>query len=79
MYLRTTLTERWPVCFMIDRSLLPALAAPVASPALITMPERTQWRAERARPLLDLFDAWITLHKLRQDIGEPLLKAIGNG
>jgi len=43
------------------------------------MPERTQWRAERARPLLDLFDAWITLHKLRQDIGEPLLKAIGNG
>ena len=44
---------------------------------LVTMPERTQWRAERARPLLDLFDAWITLHKLRQDIGEPLLKAIG--
>jgi hypothetical protein len=44
---------------------------------LIAMPERTQWRAERARPLLDLFDAWITLHKVRKDIGEPLLNAIG--
>jgi transposase len=44
---------------------------------LIAMPERTQWRAERARPLLDLFDAWITLHKVRKDIGEPLLTAIG--
>lgn len=41
------------------------------------MPERTQWRAARARPLLELFDAWITLHKDRQDIGEPLRKAIG--
>lgn len=44
---------------------------------LIAMPARTQWRAARARPLLELFDAWITLHKDRQDIGEPLLKAIG--
>jgi transposase len=44
---------------------------------LIAMPERTQWRAARARPLLDLFDAWVTLHKDRQDVGEPLLKAIG--
>lgn len=44
---------------------------------LISMPERTQWRAARARPLLELFDAWITLHKDRQDVGEPLLKAIG--
>jgi transposase len=45
--------------------------------ALIAMPERTRVRAERARPLLELFDAWITLQKVRQDIGEPLQKAIG--
>lgn len=44
---------------------------------LIAMPERTQWRAARARPLLDVFDAWITAQKDRQDIGEPLQKAIG--
>jgi hypothetical protein len=43
---------------------------------LIAMPARTQWRAARARPLLELFDAWVTLHKDRQDVGEPLLKAI---
>lgn len=43
---------------------------------LIAMPERTQWRAERARPLLELFDAWIALHEQREDIGDPLLKAI---
>src|SRR5690606_17779827 len=30
---------------------------------LIAMPERTQWRAARARPLLDLFDAWIAAQK----------------
>ena len=44
---------------------------------LIPMPDRTQWRAARARPLLELFDAWIARHKDRQDVGEPLLKAIG--
>lgn len=44
---------------------------------LIPMPDRTQWRATRARPLLELFDAWIALHRDRQDVGEPLLKAIG--
>ena len=44
---------------------------------LIAMPERTRLRADRARPLLELFDAWITLQKVRQDIGEPLQKAIG--
>ena len=44
---------------------------------LIAMPERTQWRASRARPLLELFNGWVTLHKDRQDVGEPLLKAIG--
>jgi hypothetical protein len=44
---------------------------------LIAMPERTRWRAERARPLLDLFDSWITLQKVRKDVGEPLQKAIG--
>jgi transposase len=44
---------------------------------LIAMPARTQVRAERARPLLELFDAWIALQKDRQDIGEPLRKAIG--
>lgn len=43
---------------------------------LIAMPERTQWRAARARSLLDLFDAWITVQKVRQDIGEPLRKAL---
>jgi transposase len=44
---------------------------------LIAMPERTRVRAERARPLLELFDAWIALQKGREDIGEPLRKAIG--
>jgi hypothetical protein len=44
---------------------------------LIAMPERTRVRAERARPLLKLFDAWIALQKDREDIGEPLRKAIG--
>jgi transposase len=45
--------------------------------ALIAMPERTRVRAERARPLLELFDAWIVLHEGRDDIGEPLQAAIG--
>jgi hypothetical protein len=45
--------------------------------ALIAMPERTRVRAERARPLLELFDAWIALHKGREDIGAPLQAAIG--
>jgi hypothetical protein len=44
---------------------------------LIAMPERTRVRAERARPLLELFDVWIALQKGREDIGEPLRKAIG--
>ena len=44
---------------------------------LIAMPERTRARAERARPLLELLDAWIALQKGREDIGEPLRKAIG--
>ena len=45
--------------------------------ALIAMPERTRVRAERARPLLELFDAWIALHQGREDIGAPLQAAIG--
>jgi transposase len=45
--------------------------------ALIAMPERTRVRAERARPLLALFDAWIALHQDREDIGAPLQAAIG--
>jgi len=45
--------------------------------APIAMPERTRVRAERARPLLELFDAWIALHQGREDIGEPLQAAIG--
>jgi transposase len=45
--------------------------------ALIAMPERTRVRAERARPLLALFDAWIALHRGREDIGAPLQAAIG--
>lgn len=45
--------------------------------ALIAMPERTRVRAERARPLLELFDAWIALHQDREDIGAPLQAAIG--
>jgi len=45
--------------------------------ALIAMPERTRVRAERARPLLELFDAWIALHKGREDVGAPLQSAIG--
>jgi transposase len=44
---------------------------------LIAMPERTRVRAERARPLLELFDAWIALHQGREDIGAPLQAAIG--
>lgn len=44
---------------------------------LIAMPERTGVRAERARPLLALFDAWIALHQDREDIGAPLQAAIG--
>ncbi len=44
---------------------------------LIAMPERTRSRADRARPLLELLDAWIALQKGREDIGEPLRKAIG--
>lgn len=45
--------------------------------ALIAMPERTRVRAERARPLLELFDAWIALQQGREDIGAPLQAAIG--
>ena len=45
--------------------------------ALIAMPERTRVRAERARPLLELFDAWIALHQGREDVGAPLQAAIG--
>jgi hypothetical protein len=45
--------------------------------ALIAMPERTGARAERTRPLLELFDAWIALHEGREDIGAPLQAAIG--
>ena len=45
--------------------------------ALIAMPERTRVRAERARPLLELLDAWIARHKDREDIGAPLQAAIG--
>lgn len=41
------------------------------------MPERTRARADRARPLVELLDAWIALQKGREDIGEPLRKAIG--
>lgn len=44
---------------------------------LIAMPERTRIRTDRARPLLELFDSWIALQKGREDIGEPLRKAIG--
>jgi hypothetical protein len=44
---------------------------------LIAMPQRTEFRAKRARPLLELFDTWVGLHKGRQDTGEPLQKAIG--
>jgi hypothetical protein len=32
MYRRTVLTERWPVCFMKERSEAPAIAAEVANP-----------------------------------------------
>ena len=45
--------------------------------ALIAMPERTRVRAERARPLLELLDAWIALQQGREDIGAPLQAAIG--
>jgi hypothetical protein len=45
--------------------------------AFLAMPERTRVRAERARPLLELFDAWVALHKDRDDIGAPLQAAIG--
>lgn len=45
--------------------------------AQLPMPARTRARADRARPLLELFDAWIALHEQRGDIGEPLRKAIG--
>jgi transposase len=44
---------------------------------LIARPERTRVRAERARPLLELFDAWVARQQGREDIGAPLQAAIG--
>jgi hypothetical protein len=43
----------------------------------IAMPERTSERASRARPLLELFDAWVNRTKARDDIGELLHRALG--
>ena len=43
----------------------------------IPMPERTEARAARARPVLAIFDQWIERHRERVDPRGPLDKAIG--
>jgi len=44
MYLRSTLTLAWPVCFWIDLSKAPAIAAEVAKPARSEWPEKSGTR-----------------------------------
>ncbi len=43
----------------------------------VPMPERTEARARKARPVLALFDAWIDRHRDRVDKRGPLDQAIG--
>ncbi len=43
----------------------------------ISMPERTEVRATRARPVLAIFDQWIERHREQVDPRGPLDKAIG--
>ena len=43
----------------------------------IPMPERTEARAARARPVLAIFDQWIARHREQVDPRGPLDKAIG--
>ena len=40
IYRRTICTERWPVCFMIDLSDAPVIAALVACPPLTNGPRK---------------------------------------
>jgi len=44
MYLRSTFTLAWPVCFWIDLSEAPAIAAEVAKPARSEWPEKSGTR-----------------------------------
>jgi protein-S-isoprenylcysteine O-methyltransferase Ste14 len=48
MYLRSTLTLAWPVCFWIDLSEAPAIAAEVAKPARSEWPEKSEIRVVRS-------------------------------
>lgn len=43
----------------------------------IPMPERTEIRAARAKPLLDLLDAWVEQNRKTVDARSPMAKAIG--
>lgn len=58
-------------------SIIAKLFAVDKASKALPMPQRTQVRAEHARPILRLFEAWVNANRATADPGGRLIKAIG--